>query len=87
MSRALYFGRCLACGDEWTERTPPAVCPECHSLDVVDDTAERSRFAGLGSDVVRTIAAGGPGTDNAGSEYQAAARRELEHRERVEADR
>lgn len=29
-----FYGRCLVCGDEWVERTPPAICPECHSLDV-----------------------------------------------------
>ena len=42
-NRPRYFGRCRACGDEWTERTPPAICPECHSLDVVDVTAEHSQ--------------------------------------------
>jgi predicted amidophosphoribosyltransferase len=34
-----YAGRCNACGDEWRERTRPAICPECHSLDVVEVTS------------------------------------------------
>lgn len=28
------IGHCLDCDDEWRERTAPAVCPECHSLNV-----------------------------------------------------
>jgi rubrerythrin len=35
--RADYRGRCLDCGDSWPETEPPAVCPECGSLDVVTD--------------------------------------------------
>lgn len=50
-----------------------------------DEEADRRRFAGLGSDVVRTIAAGGPGRDNVGTSYQAAAIRELERRRRDSA--
>lgn len=29
-------GKCLACGDEWTERGAIVVCPECHSTNVVE---------------------------------------------------
>jgi Zn finger protein HypA/HybF involved in hydrogenase expression len=25
---------CLDCGDEWVELEAPAICPECHSLNV-----------------------------------------------------
>lgn len=35
-----FKGRCLNCGDEWVELTAPAICPECHSLDVLDVTRE-----------------------------------------------
>lgn len=37
-------GRCLSCGDEWSERAGEkiVVCPECASLDVQDVTDEVS---------------------------------------------
>ena len=31
-----YRGRCNSCGDTWLERDTPAICPECHSLDVIE---------------------------------------------------
>lgn len=31
-----YRGKCCDCGDEWVEDTEPAICPECHSLNVVE---------------------------------------------------
>lgn len=31
-----HYGRCLDCGDEWVERNEIAICPECHSLNVVE---------------------------------------------------
>lgn len=32
-----YHGRCLHCGDQWTENEPILICPECGSLDVTPD--------------------------------------------------
>jgi hypothetical protein len=34
--RRTHRGRCYSCGDEWTELTPPAICPECHSTNVAE---------------------------------------------------
>lgn len=35
-------GRCLECGDEWTEDDEITVCPECGSLDVIDQNASQT---------------------------------------------
>jgi len=33
----LHNCRCLDCGDEWQEYEPPAICPECFSVNVVEE--------------------------------------------------
>lgn len=30
-------GRCLACGDVWEDPEGPVICPECESLDVIEE--------------------------------------------------
>ena len=34
MNNVVYKGQCLTCDDEWLDREPPIICPECHSLNV-----------------------------------------------------
>ena len=39
MEATLHRGRCLECGDEWEEFDTIAICPECHSLNVVEEAS------------------------------------------------
>jgi len=33
-----HHGKCLDCGDDWIEDEVPTICPECHSVNVIEET-------------------------------------------------